>query len=315
MLPQRWAKPLNALARRLAPQPYTPGALLAEAAAALHMLRHRGALYHVLYGDSDLSFLPAVARLTGNRLIATFHEPERVLAEWRVGRRYVRRLDAIILLSETQRRHFAPLVPAERTFVIPHSVDTRFFAPDPRVPRRSKLCLVVGGHLRDMRLLGDTMRAVWSLDPAVRFVVVGAERGDLLPSAPPSRLIVRGRITDDQLLQWYCGATLALFALSEVTASNALLEALATATPIVANDHPAVREYAADAAVLCPSAPAALAAGARSVLDDPVRAAALGALGRSQAERLDDAAVAQQIARVYRTVGTVVGASADALGP
>src|ERR1700758_2153011 len=54
---------------------YALGILLTEGATALHMLYHKKAIYHLIYGDVDLWLLPKLRKITGNYLVVTFHEP------------------------------------------------------------------------------------------------------------------------------------------------------------------------------------------------------------------------------------------------
>src|SRR5262245_37544345 len=94
-----FAHRIDLLMAKLSGRPlYTAGILLIEMGAALHMLGHRRSLYHVLYGDTDFWLLGYVSRLTGNRLVASFHEPEPGL-EWLAIDKVARRLDAVIVVA------------------------------------------------------------------------------------------------------------------------------------------------------------------------------------------------------------------------
>ena len=101
----------RALSAAVGQPKYSVSVLLAEVAAAAHMLRRENSLYHVMYGDRDLLLLRFLAGRSGNRLIATFHGPLAVPAaslEWLPGT-----LDAAILVSEYQRSYFESLLPSD----------------------------------------------------------------------------------------------------------------------------------------------------------------------------------------------------------
>jgi glycosyltransferase involved in cell wall biosynthesis len=151
---------------------WSVGAALLEASAALHMLTHRGRVYHAVRGESDLCFLPRVARRTGNYLVASFHEEPQTIAYYLDGRRIAEQLHGAILLGEPQRSYLERHLPPERIFVVHHSVDTGFFRPaenDPTEP----LCITVGAHMRDATTLAAAMKEVWRVNPRVRLVAVG----------------------------------------------------------------------------------------------------------------------------------------------
>ena len=122
------------------------------------MAFHRRSLYHALYGDTDVWLLGYFRRLTGTRLVATFHEPLPQL-EWFQVDRIVRNLDAAILVSESQRPYFEKLLPSERIFVHPHGVDTNFFKPAENATAEP-VCITVGAHLRYFETLSAVMTLV-----------------------------------------------------------------------------------------------------------------------------------------------------------
>jgi glycosyltransferase involved in cell wall biosynthesis len=296
----------NAVDRALATivgQPsYSVGILLAEAAAAAHMVRRTRSVYHVMYGDRDLLLLRSRAGRRDNRLVATFHKPH---ADERAPLRWLpHSLDAAILVSEYQRAHYASLVPADRIFVARHGIDTGFFRPPPE-PAGGRVCITVGSHLRDFATLTRAVRRIWRRDPGVRFVFAGLRWPRAVgPLLRDDRVRVLPRLSDDGLRTAYQSADLALFAFEDVTASNALLEAMACGLPVVATDVGGVSEYApADAALLCPPGDAGrLADGVLSVLDDPARGERMRRASRAGALARDYRVAADEVRRVYARV-------------
>jgi phosphatidylinositol alpha-mannosyltransferase len=80
---------------------------------------------------------------------------------------------------------------------------------------------------------------------------------------------------------------------------------MAAGVPIVASDLPGYRRVArpdADAVLVPPGDPAALAAGLTAVLADPGRAAALVASGRQRAETFSMDALATRYLELYERV-------------
>ena len=91
---------------------------LIELAAGLHMAFHRRSLYHALYGDTDVWLLGYFRRLTGTRLVATFHEPlpqlqmvrifDRHRSKFRRGNSGLRVTTALFRMTLAVRAHIRP---------------------------------------------------------------------------------------------------------------------------------------------------------------------------------------------------------------
>ena len=281
-------------------RPYYSLALLrTELAAVAHMTRHRGAVYHVLYGDTDVCLLGRVRRLLGTRVVATFHEPEPGLEWIQVDDRVLRHVDRIVLMSETQRPWIERFVEPERVSVVLHGVDTAFFTPA-EVPRE-RFVLTVGAKFRDWDTFTGAVDRLLADDPRLRVVGVGTGYG------PDDRLVddrieLRSGLSDEELRDLYRRAGAVVFALHQSTANNGLLEAMACGAPVVVSDVGGVREYVPDGAALVvpPGDPTALALATQRALDDPGLALDLGAAAREAVRRLDLRLVAGQMADVYR---------------
>jgi glycosyltransferase involved in cell wall biosynthesis len=281
---------------------YSLSMLLTEASAGLHMLAHRGSIYHLLYGDTDLRLLGRIGRLTGNRVIATFHETDEGLEWLQVDRRITEQIEAALLMSESQRSYFEQLMPPERIFVVQHGIDTDFFRPADE-PTKEPVCITVGSKYRDFDVLTRALDIVLEARPDARFVAVGTHRNAEHPLRDPRAEYVIDA-TDELLLHTYRSARVAVCPLWRATANNALLEAMACGLPVVVTDVGGVREYVgAGVGVLCPECDAeVLAAGILRAFDDDRWAAQQSAAARARAERFDYRFVAAQMAAVYDAV-------------
>lgn len=295
---------LDKLAGWLALRPlYSAGIFIIEVGAGLHMLMRRHALYHVLYGDTDLRFLPLFAKLTRNKLVATFHEPP-VALEWLEIDKVARKLDAVIIMSETQREYFSRILTEERIFCCPHGVDTQFYQPAP-ILSQAQVCTTVGAHRRDFKTFSNAITIVLKRRPGVRFVAVGTSQpGDENEEFVDSRVEFLQGISDDELLSCYRQSRLAVFSFHYATANNAMLEAMSCGLPVIATRVGGVEEcVGSKTGILVPPYDAnALAEAILTLLLDYDAACSCGQEGRRRAARFDYKVVAAAMRKVYDQV-------------
>jgi glycosyltransferase involved in cell wall biosynthesis len=269
----QWGWGINTLISQITRHPmYSLGAFVIEASVLVEMLRRKNRLYHLLYGDSDLWLLGLLSRLcqlSGNRIVASFHEPINCLRSLGIIEKVTKNIDAVILVSESQRSYFEEFLPPERVFVVPLGVDTHFFVP-PRKPSSNPVCITVGSHLRDFETLKQAMSLVWQVHPKAHFIAVGVHIDQKNPfgSFTDERVQFLNGVSDEALREAYQTSQVAIFALKETTANTALLEAMACGLPIVATDIGGIREYIDDQiSILCPPGdPQAFADGILKVL-------------------------------------------------
>jgi glycosyltransferase involved in cell wall biosynthesis len=214
-------------------------------------------------------------------------------------------LDAAILVSQSQRSFFNKLLPAERVFVVPHGIDTSFFAPGDGERYPNKV-ITVGTHLRDFDALGRAMKLVWEQYPDTHFVAIGVDDARTLLAVVKNdtRLEIVGNVSDESLRQHYQSASIAVFALEDATANNAVLEAMACGLPVVATDVGGISEYLdAKTAMLCPPRdPESLAAGISRLLTDKEKATRMSMATRRRALNYDNEIIAIQLRKIYTTL-------------
>ena len=280
---------------------YSIGAHITEWGALKHMLLRKNSVFHILYADSDLWLLRRANKLTGNRLVASFHQPAADLRALGVVERVARHLDAVILVSEAQRSYFEEFLPPERIFVVHHGVDTEFFRP--AAASSDPVCITVGSHLRDFETLRQALRIIWASNPRMRFIAIGtrSDKKSYFPDVADPRIQFLDRVSDDQLLRAYQSASVAMFAFKQATANNAMVEAMACGLPVVATDSGGITEYITEeAGLLCPPQdPQALAAAALRLLGDADLRRAMSEASRQRALQLDFRRVAARMHEIY----------------
>ena len=302
----KYGWPLSRVFARVTRHPwYSIGAHLTEWHAFWHMFARRNCVFHILYGDSDLWLLRHARRLTGNRLIASFHQPADDLRLLGSIERVARHLSGAILVSETQRAYFEEFLPRERVFVVPHGVNSSYFRP-PDARETDDVCITVGSHLRDFQTMCEAVKLIWATKPNMRFVAVGtrSDKKSYCPDVPDDRIQFLDRISDADLLRAYQSASIAVFSFREATANNAMLEAMACGLPVVATDVGGIREYVVPGTgILCPPRdPKSMADAALELLWDDEKRQRLSRASRDAAVALDFSHVADQMADVYRRV-------------
>ena len=282
---------------------YSPGAHAIEWGAFRHMLRHRNCLYHVLYGDSDLWLLRRANQISGNRLIASFHQPTSQLKQLGSIKRIARHLDGVIIVCKAQRTYFETFLDPNQIFVVPHSVHSEFFRP-PSEPARDPVCMTVGAHLRDFDTFGKTIRFVWQERPDVRFTAVGtrSDKRFFFSGLDDPRIRYLDRVSDDDMLKELRAAQLAIFSFQDVTANNATLEAMSSGLPIVATDVGGIRDYVnEDTGILYPKGdPKAAAQAVLRLLEDSEARERMGAAARRRAIELDHRRIANKMIKIYQ---------------
>ncbi|WP_198373744.1 glycosyltransferase family 4 protein, partial [Roseomonas rosulenta] len=257
-------------------------AWLAEAEALAECADTPFDLVHAIDGELALWLLPRVpaALFHGGRrpaMLATFHQPPALLAGM-VNPALMRALDAAVVLCEAQRTALAGMLPPERLHVIPHGIDAGFFTPAPQAAGEGFRLLAVGHWLRDFETLFATLALLRDvgLDARLRIVSPNPPRG------VPAGVELEGGLSDEALREAYRDADALLLPLTDATANNAILEAMACGRPVVATDVGGVAEMTVGAALLGPPGDArALADAVLSLAADPAGAAALGRAARA----------------------------------
>jgi len=280
--------------------------LITELSLVNRWLARKGQIFHFLYGENSYRYAGLLKSLSRNNyLVSTYHTPPARFQEVVSARKFMNRLDAVIVVSTMQQDFFAELVGADKVFFVPHGIDTEFFKPMPRVLRADEgfHCICVGGHLRDFETLAQTANILSRKVNKLKISVV----------APPiyhdqlskcSNLELYSGVSDEQLLSLYRSADLLLLPLLGCTANNALLEGMACGLPVVTSDLQGVRDYASDECALFVGKgnSQALADAVIQLVNDEKHLQHMGRQSRAQSKKFEWEQVVNQLESVYRHI-------------
>jgi glycosyltransferase involved in cell wall biosynthesis len=207
--------------------------------------------------------------------------------------RAVRRAARVFTVSERTKADLVELydVPAERIVVTPNGVDPAF-SPG---PGSHGYVLAVGAIQRRKNQLAALEAAS---EVGLPLVVVGPEKDPALAAELRSRgARLEGFVPIDRLAELYRGAACLVQSSRFEGFGLPVVEAMASGTPVVAVDDPALREVGASAAVLVPED--GLAEGVRTALGERER---LVAAGLERARAFSWRASADRTLAVYREI-------------
>lgn len=298
------ARVLRFMVRRSGSMWYHRANLLSELNAANLWFRHRGQLFHFLYGENSYRYLGNLKRLgPRNVIVSTYHTSPDSFREVVHNKRHLTRLDAAIVVSTVQMELLSGIIGPERVFYVPHGIDVEYFKPKAKPADGSGVfrCLFVGSYLRDIETLVRTAGMLES-NRTMRFSVV--TRPDLLSKFEDlGNVDTYAGVGDDRLLALYQEADLFVFPLLDCTANNSLLEAMACGLPIVTTDLPGVKDYVDnECAILVQRGDAKkLSEAVTSLSEDAAKRDTMSRASRRRALDFRWETVADQTKDVYRT--------------
>jgi len=236
----------------------------------------------------------------------------------------MRRADRLIVPSGFLQKVFARFgLNAE---VVPNVVDLNRFVPraEPANSSRKKPHIIVTRNLESIYGIDTALHAFVILRmtwPDAHMTVAGSgPEGDKLAELArelglAANITFAGRLDNDCIGKLYEQADLFLNPSLVDNMPNSILEALASAVPVVSTDVggvPFVVEHEKTALLVPPRNPAAMAAALLDLLGDPAKAARLASAGRELVQQYTWQNVRPRLFRIYFQIASAGPASAAA---
>ncbi|WP_045223544.1 glycosyltransferase family 4 protein [Methyloterricola oryzae] len=295
---------------------YHRASFVTELSVARRWISTKGQVFHFLYGENQFRFAGLLRKLhAGNILVATYHTPEQRFREVVTDAGFLSNLDAVIVMSDVQKDFLARHMPMELIHFVPHGIDTDFFTPDPTVKRGEDgafRCIAVGSHLRDHATLAAAARLIGDTAPEVRFDIVTRPELFRHYSQLPN-VDLHSSVTDSALVSMYQRSDLMVLPLTDATANNSILEAMACGVPIVSTELAGVRDYVdAACAVLVPTRdPERLARAILDLRGDDGQRQAMRVASRLRAEAFAWTRIAERTLEVYDSAWALRGCGSE----
>ena len=239
-------------------------------------------LVHLVWGDHLVEFVDRP-----DRCILTLHQPFEAWTEARWEN--IGKCAGVICMAERECVEIRRRYPHLLCVYIPHGVDTGFWRDLPGPPKR-QIC-AVGRHLRNFKMLLRVAHALLDRHPDLNFFWVVNPDYKLPPALvsqlPPERFKILRNLTAEELHQLYAESWLFCTPYDNVAASNAIVESMASGTPIFTTRVGGMSSYG-DAGIITMvenNDDAALLDAVTSCLASPELRAKLGARGREHAEK------------------------------
>ncbi len=255
---------------------------------------------HVLWGERDLGYLDYAS---SHPLCCTFHACCDDLPKIFSRPERLKRLAAIIIVSETQRAFFKACgVKPDRIHCISHGIDTNFFTPKQANQLNHPFTvLTVGSYRRNFPLLRQVFQQLEKHQEICIKVISSTANRHYFADLKNVQFL--NNLSDVQLLEVYQSASCQIVAVENATANNALLEGLACGLPTIAASVGGIGEYTTlSCALLVENNAEAFAEAVLSLANNSSRSTEMAQAARQRALELDWSNIAKQMEALYSSL-------------
>ena len=292
------------------PEPFTFGL------RAYLYLKSRLRTFDIVHDNQSLSYgiwamnklVPTIATIhhpiTVDRKIAirSVSSPLKKLKEWRwhsfigMQKRVSRTLPGIITVSKSAQKDISRdfRIPAEKFSIVPNGINTKLFYPIDHIQREKNRLIVTNSADTPLKGLFFLFQAVAELEKIqdISVTVVGEPKkdGDMVKLIQKlgigHQINFTGRIDHHEFVRQYARAAVAVVPSVYEGFGLPAGEAMACGVPVISTTGGALPEVVGDAGVLVqPANSSALAGAILELLNNPLRAEALGMAGYRRVQK------------------------------